>query len=389
MNDSANNDVSDGLTEREARVVFSMIPEIGPVRFQRIVNHFGGASRAVTAGEADWRRMPGLGEAWARRLHAACRKAFAALPGEMKRVERAGARLLVPEDEEYPPALKTLADAPFLLYIRGDWTPRDNMSVALVGSRQCSPYGRAVTERLSADLARAGVTVVSGLARGIDTAAHAAALKNKGRTVGVLGSGLDDFYPPENKALSDKMAAHGAVVSEFAMTMPPDRGHFPRRNRLIAGLSMAVVVVEAREASGALITARLAADQGREVFAVPGPVSAPGSAGPHRLLKQGARLAENVEDILEGIELFRDLLRQRPSPPVAAAPALSGAEGKIYSLIGLDPVGLERLAADAGLAAPAASAALVNLELKGLVRLMPGQNYVRTELSHDQITSHR
>jgi DNA processing protein len=254
----------------------------------------------------------------------------------------------------------------------------DAVSVAIVGSRLPTPYGRAVAERLAGDLARAGVTVTSGLARGIDTAAHQGALGNKGRTVGVLGSGLDQFYPKENKRLADRMALQGAVMTEFPMTTPPDQPNFPRRNRLIAALSVATVVVEARERSGALITARLAAELGREVYAVPGAVFSPLSKGPHRLLKDGARLLESVEDLLE-LEPFKSLIAPRTPAAPAERTVLNDAEQRVWRHVNLDPVGVDGLAVKAGLPPAAVSSTLLNLELKGLVRLMPGKTYVRTD----------
>jgi DNA processing protein len=201
-------------------------------------------------------------------------------------------------------------------------------------------------------------------------------LKHRARTVGVIGSGFDRFYPPENKTFVEKMAKQGAVLSEFPMSTPPDRQNFPRRNRLISALSLAVVVVEADETSGALITARLAAEQGRDVFAVPGSIFSKFSRGPHRLLKQGARPVETVEDILDEIEAFRRLIR-RPRPAAVSTPPLTGVEGALMAHLSLEPLGVDTLASRSGLAVPAVLSALLELELKGLVRSLPGQTYVR------------
>jgi len=366
--------------ERTARWLFALAPAAGPARFQKLKERFGSAAAALKAPASDW-TAEDVSAAQAARWKDDLNEAAGRLPAERALVEKHGARLLIDADEEYPAGLKTLDDRPIVLYIKGDWRPLDALSVAIVGSRTPTAYGRAVAERLAGDLAKAGVTVVSGLARGIDTAAHQAAVGNKGRTTGVLGSGLDQLYPRENARLADRMAAQGAVISEFPMTTPPDRPNFPRRNRLIAALSLATVVVEAREASGALITARLAAEQGREVFAVPGSVLSPMSKGPHRLLKQGARVLESVEDIFETLEPFRELLARATAAkePPAAPLDLSEPERKIWKHVSLEPAGVDGLAVKSGLAAAAVSSTLLNLELKGLVRLMPGKTYVRTD----------
>jgi DNA processing protein len=259
----------------------------------------------------------------------------------------------------------------------------DDLAVAVVGSRRPTAYGRAAAERLARELAEAGVTVVSGLARGIDGAAHEAVVKNKGRTIGVLGSGLGRFYPPEHRGLAARMAERGAVLTEFSWGTDPLPNHFPRRNRLIAGMSLGVVVVEADVKSGALITARLAAEQGREVFAVPGSIFSPLSRGPHFLLKEGARPVEDAEDVLGALEVFRNLFRRPPAGPASGADAPSPNrtpdEEALLARISLDPAGMDDLAAGSRLAPGALAVALLNLELKGLVKSLPGKTYVRAE----------
>jgi DNA processing protein len=355
---------------------------MGPVRFRRLEEAFGSGAGALAAGPSAWAAVEGIGAVageLARELNAVRARA----EEEAVAMEKAGVRALIPGDDEYPEGLKTLEDRPFLLYISGRRTPVDDLAVAVVGSRRPTAYGRAAAERLARELAEAGVTVVSGLARGIDGVAHEAVVKKKGRTIGVLGSGLGRFYPPEHRNLAARMAERGAVLTEFSWGTGPLPGHFPRRNRLIAGMSLGVVVVEADIKSGALITARLAADQGREVFAVPGSIFSPLSRGSHLLLKEGARPVEDAEDVLNALEVFRDLLRRLPAAPPAGAqapsPNLAPDEEALLSRISLDPLGVDDLAAGSRLAAGPLAAALLNLELKGLVRSLPGKTYVRAE----------
>jgi len=279
--------------------------------------------------------------------------------------------VLTPQDPGYPAALRALADRPEALYARGRLVEADRAAVAVVGARRASPYGVAVGEWLGRELARNGVTVISGLARGIDAAAHRGALAAGGRTVAVLGCGVDVVYPPEHARLLAQVVAAGAAVSEYPPGTPPLRHHFPRRNRLISGLSLGVVVVEGREDSGALITADCALEQGREVFAVPGPVFAQTSALPHRLLQQGAKLVARVEDILEE-------LRLPVAAPAAAIPvALQGAEAAVYAQLTLDPQHVDALALRCALPVAEVGRALVGLELRGLARALAGQRYAR------------
>ncbi len=363
--------------ERHARVLLNMVSEVGPVRFKKIMDRFGSAAAAVKASPVDWETVQGLTREMRGRICDGLRAAGEHLEKELVLLERYGARTLVQEDEEYPESLKILADPPFLLYIRGSLSPRDALSVAIVGARGATAYGRAVAESVARDLAKSGITVVSGLARGIDTAAHVSALKNKGRTIGILGSGFDEFYPNENRPLFEKIGDNGAVISEYPMTRAPEAGNFPRRNRLISGMSLAVVVAEAQEASGALITARLAAEQGREVFAVPGPIFSQGSRGPHRLLKQGARLLESVEDLFEELSVFKNLTGKTRPAVRKRPPALSAEEKKVLSLLSLEPTHADDLTAQLGLETGTVAAALLNLELKGLTRLTPGNAYIK------------
>lgn len=290
--------------------------------------------------------------------------------------EQCGAHLVTLEDAAYPPTLRRVPLPPPFLFVRGSLAREDGLAVAVVGSRRPTPYGLRTAEGLAGDLAVRGVTVVSGLARGVDTAAHRGALAASGRTVAVLGSGVDVVYPPENRALAREVERAGAVVSQFPMGTAPLALHFPIRNRLIAGLALGTVVVEAAERSGALITARSAGELGREVYAVPGNVSSSVSEGTNRLIQDGAKLVRNWEDVVaEWPAVWRRALR-----PVAAAPASApsgGPEGRLLALLGDDPVTIDALIEEARLPAGEVAASLTTLELRGLVRQLPGQRYVR------------
>ncbi|HEV8307762.1 MAG TPA: DNA-processing protein DprA [Methylomirabilota bacterium] len=304
-----------------------------------------------------------------------------AIAGQRAAAERAEARLVILEDADYPPALKTAPLPPPFLIVRGTLAREDALSVAVVGSRRPTGYGLRTAERLAGDLAGRGVTVVSGFARGVDTAAHRGALDAGGRTLAVLGSGVDVVYPSENRPLVRAIAAAGAVISQFPMGTAPLPQHFPIRNRVIAGLALGTVVVEAAERSGALITARHAGELGREVYAVPGNVSSATSEGANRLIQDGAKLVRDWEDVVaEWPAVWRAALR--PTSPaaatrVAAAGGTTGAEGRLLPLLGEEPVAIDDVIDKSGLPAGDVAASLMTLELRGLVRQLPGQRYVR------------
>jgi DNA processing protein len=277
-------------------------------------------------------------------------------------------------DPEFPALARGIEHLPTRLWVRGSVIPEDALAVAIVGSRRATPQGLAVAERLAGDLAARGVTIVSGLARGIDTAAHRGALDAGGRTLAVLGSGVDRVYPPENRALAARIADHGAVISQFAPGMPALAHHFPVRNRLLAALALGVVVVEAAEASGSLITAGHAADLGREVMAVPGPAGSPSSRGAHALIRDGAALIEDWEDVVAVLPARWRVCVDTPAP----APAGSGrATDTILALIGAEPASIEELIERSGSSASHVAARLLVLELDGRVRQLPGKRFVR------------
>jgi DNA processing protein len=303
----------------------------------------------------------------------------AALADQEKRAARVGARLVLLGDPDYPPPLATIPAPPPFLFVRGELRVEDALAVALVGAREATPYGLQVSEELAGALARRGVTVVSGFARGVDTAAHRGALGAGGRSIAVLGSGVDVIYPPENRMLVARVVERGALISHFPMGTPPLAAHFPLRNRTIAGLALGVVVVEAAERSGALITAGHAAELGREVFAVPGPITSGKSRGSHALIQDGAKLVQGWEDIIAELPArWRQCVAApEPDPPLAAAPD----EARLLALIGDGPVHVAELIEQSGIPSGRASALLVTLELDGRVRQLPGRLYVRAARS--------
>jgi DNA processing protein len=299
-----------------------LVPGLGPRLTEALLERFGSPAEVLRAGADQLRQIPQIGDNLAARLSKGLREVDVA--AELDRIARHGVHLLALGTPEYPAALATIGVPPRLLYVRGALEPRDSESVAIVGSRQCTPYGRRMAERLAADLVRAGFTIISGLARGIDGAAHRGTLEAGGRTVAVLAGGLSRIYPPEHKDLAEAVCRSGALVSEAAMDMEPMAGMFPNRNRIISGLARGVIIVEANEKSGALITARHAAEQGREVFAVPGPIDSAASAGTLGLLRHGAKLIRHADDVLEELRGIAPIVA--PGQPKGTTPATMARE---------------------------------------------------------------
>ncbi len=302
----------------------------------------------------------------------------AALSEQRELAERAGARLLLTEDDEYPVSLKAVPAPPPFLLVRGELRGEDALALAIVGSRHATAYGIGMAERLAADLAVRGATIVSGFARGIDAAAHRGALAAGGRTIAVLGCGLDVTYPPENRKLVRQVLERGALISQFPMGTPALPGHFPLRNRTIAGLALGTIVVEAAERSGALITAGHAGELGREVFAVPGPVTSETSRGANRLIQDGAKLVQGWEDVVAELPpVWRRCLTEGAGAETPA-PAPEGDEPRVLALLGGEPIHIDHVIDRSGVPSGRAAAALLTLELKGWVRQLPGQHYVRS-----------
>lgn len=300
----------------EIRSLFQLltVPGIGPARIRALVAHFQSAHAVLSASPSALCKVSGIDRALAENILRNRNEAFA--ERQLETLAQRNERVITYWDSDFPALLKKTPDPPVVLYGNGALSARDKNALAIVGTRAPTQYGKMVAEKLTAELASRGLTIVSGLARGVDTIAHRTALKNGGRTIAVLGSGLDVMYPAENAKLSQEIAEHGAVLSEYAYGAKPDAVNFPRRNRIISGLSLGVLVVEASPSSGSLITARLAAEQGREVYAIPGSIHHPGARGCHQLIRQGAALVESVDDVLEALRGW-----QRVELPAGADPA--------------------------------------------------------------------
>jgi len=350
-------------------VGFNLVKGIGAVRLQGLRDHFGELALAWQA-PVDALQAAGLSPKLAGRV--AQVRAGVDLSKILSRMMAQGIEILTWDDTLYPPRLKEIDQPPPVLYVRGALTSEDSWAVAVVGTRRVSAYGRQVAEELASFLASNGVTVISGLARGVDAIAHQSALKVGGRTIAVMGCGVDIIYPPEHTQLAEKLMAHGALISDYAPGTPPDASNFPPRNRIISGLSMATVVVEAGETSGALITAQFAIDQGREVFAVPGNILAPQSKGTNKLIAQGAHPLLSVRDLLDVLNLTR-VAEQRF---VRKALPTDETEAKLMSVLTHEPLHMDEIRNQTGLPIERVSATLVMMELKGFVRQVGGQNYV-------------
>ncbi len=349
---------------------FNLVRGIGPMRLRVLIDHFGGIEAAWHAPEAALRELR-LDRRATRNLLKVRHQVD--LDTVIERMTRVGAHALTWDSPDYPAALALLDDAPPVLYVRGTLTPADEWAVGIVGTRKVSVYGREVTHRMALGLAQHGVTVVSGLARGADGIAHKAALEAGGRTIAVLGSGLDNIYPAEHRKLADAIAEQGAVVSDYPMGTRPEASNFPPRNRIISGLSLGVIVTEAGLRSGALITADFAADQGREVFAVPGSILSPGSAGCNRLLRDGAHVLTEVRDVLETLNL--DQLAEKQQARMILPE--NATEATILDELSAEPHHLDDLSRQAGLPVATVSSTLVMMELKGMVRQVSPLHYVR------------
>jgi DNA processing protein len=359
--------------EKRTIVALNTVPGLRAVLFHRALSTFGTAAGILEAGRKGLFRLPGAGPGVRKSL--AGLRAEEAFAGEMAMARQKGVDIVTLFDAAYPASLLEVPDPPPVLYVRGTLLPADSAAVAIVGSRAATAYGKVTAGRLAGDLASCGLTVVSGLARGVDSCAHRGALEAGGRTIAVLGSGLDRPYPPENRSLIEEIASSGAVVSEFPFATIPDKRNFPERNRTISGLARGVVVVEAAARSGALITAGCALDQGREVFAVPGNVTSPLSAGPNALLRDGARLVESARDILEE---FPDLPAAGPVTGEAGpGPVLSGEERSLLSRLDREPLTLDEVIRRSPLPSSRTVALLTALEIKGLVRQFAGRRFVR------------
>lgn len=351
-----------------------MIPKLGPVRLRRLLDVFRTPQRILTAESGELRTIEGIGPEIADSI--AHWEQLVDLPAELARIADFGAHVITQADVVYPTLLREIHNPPIVLYVWGELLEKDRHAISVVGSRKTSHYGLESAKKLSYQLAYAGLTIVSGLARGIDTAAHQGALAAKGRTVAVLGSGLLHLYPAENQALAEKITESGAVVTEFPMTVAPDVQTFPQRNRIVSGWSDGLLVVEAGLKSGALITAGQAADQGRSIFAIPGQIDKSTSAGSNRLIQQGARLVMGAADILDDLQI---LLPEKPQ--LQASPGrtieFTGNEQAVYDAIAEGETAIDTIIAKSSLPPGAVSSTLLTLEMKRLVKQLPGQHFVK------------
>ena len=369
------------MTLREAYITLNMIEGLGPVSVRRLIDALGSPLAILEADREALMTARGVGEKLAVKILSQ-RDSIDARK-ELERATEMGVQLFTPVDEAYPEALKAIHDPPLALYVKGTLLPEDAQSMAIVGSRSTSQYGLSAADRLAYQLVQTGFTVVSGLARGTDTAAHRGALKGKGRTIAVLGGAIDCLYPPENEKLAQQITQHGAVVSEYPLGRQADRMTFPYRNRIITGLSMGVVVVESALKGGSMHSAEAAMEQGRTVFALPGRIDTPGARGPHMLIKNGAKLVERLEDILEEYEfLLPAEARVAPEDEVAARPdvPLSEIEQKVVDVLWREPMDADALARETSLKSHELSGLLLGLEMKRVVRVLPGR---MVELAED------
>jgi DNA processing protein len=352
----------------------SSVPGVGRVTFRKLVKQFGSPQRALAASVDELTDAGGLGRKVADAIRSFAWREHA--ERELAKAAEGGVDIITLDDPAYPDNLRDIPDPPLFLYIKGMLKPEDGNAVAIVGTRKPTHYGKTVTLRLAGELASSGFTVVSGLARGIDTQAHRGALTARGRTIAVLGCGIDVVYPPENRALMEEIGGSGAVVTENPFGTQPESGYFPARNRIISGLAHGTVIVEASEDSGSLITAQYALDQGRKLFAVPGNIGSPVSRGTHSLIREGATLVEGTDDILTG-------LGAKPSrggrPAARPLPQLTLDEAAVLKCMTNEPKHIDVLMNESRIAAGALSGALINLELKGLAKQLPGKYFVRDE----------
>ncbi len=352
------------------------VPGIGNLLFKRLVERFSTPESVFQAKQSDLSQVDGMTQ----RLADTIRRYRAPdwIHAELDLADRKGYRIITFSDADYPALLREIPDPPPYLYACGD-IRRPSHCIAMVGSRNATDYGVQTTLRLSRDLAAQGITVVSGMARGIDTAAHRGALACQGMTVAVLGSGLERIYPAENRKLFHEIARHGAVISEFPLHAEPEAHHFPMRNRIISGMSLGTVIVEATRRSGSLITARLAAEQNREVFAVPGSINSFKSTGTHTLIKQGAKLVEHARDVMEEFPQFSmpaERAKIDPGKPGGVSPpTLPDLEQEVYEALDCYPMHIDALAVKTGMAAGKLAGILLNLELKGVVLHSPGNMF--------------
>jgi DNA processing protein len=363
-------------SEQKSWLALSTVPKIGPIRYASLVKHFGSPEHVLAASRRELAELPDVGPIIASSIKNSV--SWETAEEQFRLCEKTKVQIVPFKDDAYPQNLLSIYDPPPFLFVGGEIKEEDQNAVAIVGCRSASSYGKKITERIGRELVRRGITIVSGMARGIDSIGHLAALKEKGRTLAVFGSGLDVLYPPENRKLAGQVRSSGAIISEFFLGTKPEAPNFPRRNRLISGLSLGVVIVEAGNKSGALLTAQCALEQNREVFAIPGNLGSKNSEGTNRLIKEGAKLVTSVEDILEELRIFTK--EGEPGSFVETKKDLSDlseAERSIFKLISDEPYHIDKIASRASVRVPEALSTLLSLELKGLVKQLSGKTFVR------------
>ena len=364
------------MTSRESLIALNMLPKIGPVRVRRLMDALGSAEAILTASTHRLSSVQGIGPETAKIIRDW--ESRVDLASELQEASQRGIRILTQDDAEYPDALKQSYDPPLVLYVWGDLQESDRHALGIVGSRRCSHYGTHSARQFSFQLATSGFTIISGLARGIDTHAHEGAIAAKGRTIAVIGSGIGQVYPPENMGLAEKIAdGHGAVVSEFPLNTPPSKKTFPMRNRIVAAWSQAILVVECPAWSGALITANLAGELGKPIYAVPGQIDRPSSAGCHNLIRDGAILVTGGQDILDDLSVL-PLMDHAPleeEEERSRMPALTGVEQCIASALVDGDMPMDEILATTGLRLPEVNATLLKLEIMGVVQQRPGGRF--------------
>jgi DNA processing protein len=364
------------MNATEACIALNMLPTVGPVRLRKLLGVFHEPQRILAAKRDELRNVEGIGREVADQI--SNWQSTIDLSAELQRIRDCGATVITQTSASYPPPLREIHAPPIVLYLWGELQERDHHAIGVIGARRTTHYGTESAKKLAYQLAYAGLTIISGLARGIDTAAHQGALAAKGRTIAVIGSGLARLYPPENAALAEKIrSGNGAVVSEFSMDVEPDRQTFPMRNRIISGWSHGVLVVEAGLNSGALITAAQALEQGRAVYAVPGHINAPGAMGSNRLIQQGAKLVMDASDILEDLEVLLPEAKRSAQTVARPLPPLSGEERQVYEAIDSTETAIDEIAVRSKLPSAAVSSTLLRLELKRLVKQLPGKYFVK------------
>jgi DNA processing protein len=362
------------MTKLEALVGLNLTYDIGTIRLNKLLEYFGRPQDILNAPAHKLSSVYGIGQNISQGIKAIQQKD---IDREFTAAEKLGIKIITQDDVDYPLNLKNIPDPPIVLYVKGELKKEDNLSIAVVGSRRASFYGLSSAQNFAAELSAAGFTIISGMARGIDTAAHQGALKRHGRTIAVMGSGFRHIYPAENKKLAEEISRTGAVVSEFPIDAGPLKANFPRRNRVISGLSLGVLVVEAARNSGALITADFALEQGREVFALPGKVDSVNSFGTNELIKQGAKLVSCADDILEE---FNFCVSPKTAKRQAGA-GLAAQELFLYESLSPEPLPLDEIIEKTKLDIPAISSMLLKLQMMKLVRQLPGKQFVRCESS--------